>query len=729
MKMRWLRYLACLLASVALTFGLASASDARADELEIHFLNVGRNDGILIRCSGEDAFIDSGTYKWGAVSRDYMQSLGVTRLKYYIGTHAHLDHVGGAPVVLAAFEVGEVLQPHDLVRTAIEISAKNAGERTAVAGQTYRTLTAGQKISVGGAQITCLGPLSIEKPNIYSGTENANSMVLRVEYGSVRVLLTGDATNAELNAIEQANPGALKANVYKNAHHGANTRDPIIEAASPEWVIFSTSDSSKPSTDLTSRLSAAGVRMLATAGKHSGNIVFRTDGSDYRFETQYAAQSLTLRETELAVYEGKSATIRATLKPGNRLKALTYVSDDPSVATVSGSGRVTGVSAGETIIRVFDGVNAEATCRVTVSPATLTLRKTALTVRQGARVAATWKIQPSGAKAVIQWASADESVAKVDERGRITGVYPGETTITATMPSGQVSALTITVKPVSVSRVTIKPSSATLTIGDSKSFAATTSPKNATWTDITWSSADESIATISQDGMLRAVGVGKTTISATTPEGKTRTARITVKPKYVKKILISGETSGLVGGVTGRNQTSLSCEIQPVDATIQDVTWISSNKRIATVDENGIVTGLKDGTVTITCKATDGSGRSARIKITFGKNELTRKRIAPVDGALIAQASRIRYTTNQLEIQMTWVNRSGQTQTVPQQGILTLTTPDGTQIPLMNAATGTRQTMLRNGSSRTITYSIPLNAHPQLIGLDLTSCDATIQIR
>ena len=64
-------------------------------------MNVGRNDGILIHCGGEWAYIDSGLHQQGVKAVKYMRAQGVDKLKYYIGTHAHKDHVGGARVILA----------------------------------------------------------------------------------------------------------------------------------------------------------------------------------------------------------------------------------------------------------------------------------------------------------------------------------------------------------------------------------------------------------------------------------------------------------------------------------------------------------------------------------------------------------------------------------------------------------------------------------------------------
>ena len=153
--------------------------------------------------------------------------------------------------------------------------------------------------------------------------------------------------------------------------------------------------------------------------------------------------------------------------------------------------------------------------------------------------------------------------------------------------------------------------------------------------------------------------------------------------------------------------------------------WSTSNKKIATVDENGLVTGLKAGTVTITAKATDGSGRYGRIKITFKANEMKRT-VQRVEGEMVVQASRIRYySTDKLEVTMNWINRSGQPQLTPAEGMLVLIAPDGTQIPLVPSLTN-RQSTLKHRYTRTLTYRVPLATNPRLYNLDLTRCDAII---
>ena len=723
MKNKLIRMLVCVFACMLLLFAAAAA---QADELEVHFVNVGRNDGILIRCGGEDVFIDAGGYYRGEVCTEYMKRVGVNKLKYYIGTHAHDDHVGGAPVIITAFQPDVIYQPHKKVKDVIIKNIRNANQKDIVRNANYVNMTIGQQINVGGATLTCLGPVKVRDLEPSWGTENENSLVLKLTYGETDILLTGDATNATMLAMDAANPGCLQADVYKNAHHNQYTRENVFSLINPQYTIFSTANGYMPDSSYKALLNRYQSIQLSTSDNHCGTLILRTDGKDIRFESEKRVETVTLNADHVQIYEGKSTKVKASVKPyKSTKKLLLYSSSDPSVATVDENGKITGVGRGEAVITVRDGMGAYAECRVTVNPATLTMRKTELKVRQGSKVSASWKIEPSGSKAVIQWASEDEGIATVDQKGRITGVYPGVTRITATMPSGQVSAVTLTVEPVKVSSVSISPSSVKMTLGESRTVSAKVSPKNATWPEVVWSSADESIVTIDANGNLRAVGVGKTSITATTREGKSRTVKITVNPVFVKKILLKADqTANLVGGVTGRNQVQLSYSVEPFNATIQEVEWSTSNKKIATVDENGVVTGHKDGSVTITCKATDGSKRYTRIKLKFGKNELKRT-VRAEKGQFLVQAEQIIFRINgQLEVKMTYSNRTGMKQEIVPNGWLVLITPEGEQIPLMPVAEKAR--MLSNGSSRSYTYKVPQAVSARINGLDLTRCDAAI---
>ena len=605
------KYLLCLLALLLLVWGGA----ALADGLEVHFLDIGRNDGILIRCDGEDVFIDAGGYYRGEVATAYMKQVGVTHLKYYIGTHAHEDHVGGAPVIIEAFRPDAILQPHKRVKEVIIENIRSTKQKDVVRNANYVDLTVGQSVQVGGAELRCLGPVRVRSYDPEWGEENENSLVLMLTYGETDILLTADATADSLLAVEAAYPGSLRADVLKSPHHNQYLKKEVYSLIDPQYTVFSTSKDRLPEAKYIKLLNEFGTPSFSTTENHSGNLILRTDGQNIEFVPQYRTESLTLDKSELVLYKGKSDKIKVTTVPARRAKLLLYESLNPDVATVDHEGRITAVNVGTAVIRVSDAAGAYADCTVTVSPPRLKLKKSEVSVKDGARVSLGWSVEPSGSKDVPVWASLDESIAVVDQKGRVTGIYPGQTVITATMPSGVVSQVSVTVTPIAVSKVSVKYSSMSVTIGESRTVTASVSPSNATWKDIVWTSADESIVSVTPDGVLYAAGVGKTKLTAAAVGGKTKTVSVTVKPVYVKKILFTQDKAELIVGVEGHESAQLHHVIEPANATIQGVTWTSSNKKIVSVDENGVITAHKQGNATITCKATDGSGKYAKIKV------------------------------------------------------------------------------------------------------------------
>ena len=210
----------------------------------------------------------------------------------------------------------------------------------------------------------------------------------------------------------------------------------------------------------------------------------------------------------------------------------------------------------------------------------------------------------------ITWTSANEKIATVDANGKITGVKKGKTTITATDEYGQSDSVEVTVvaKNKGVKKIKLNKKNATLKQGEKLTLAATLTPSNAKNKNIIWKSSDTSVVTVDSKGKVKAVGTGKATITAIASSGKTAKCEITVTGAKVKKITISGEKTMKKG-----ETQQLTAKIKPVFAENQNLKWKSSNKKIATVDANGVVTALKKGTVTITATAKDGS----KVKATF----------------------------------------------------------------------------------------------------------------
>ena len=212
----------------------------------------------------------------------------------------------------------------------------------------------------------------------------------------------------------------------------------------------------------------------------------------------------------------------------------------------------------------------------------------------------------------LAWESSNESVATVTD-GKITGVSSGTSVITcrATDGSGVSVSFVVTVTQ-QVTRISLNPTSLTLSIGNSQTITATVYPSNASNKTLSWESSNTNIATVDQYGKITAKAKGNCTITcrATDGSGKYATCAVTVV-QYVTGISIRSSLSLAIG----KSQT-LSVTVYPSDATNPTVSWSSSDSNIASVNQSGTVTAKAKGTCTITCSATDGSGKYATCKVT-----------------------------------------------------------------------------------------------------------------
>lgn len=226
---------------------------------------------------------------------------------------------------------------------------------------------------------------------------------------------------------------------------------------------------------------------------------------------------------------------------------------------------------------------------------------------------------PEDAIADVTWSSSNSKIATVDANGLVTAFKTGKVTITATAKDGSKVKGKITLNVVSgVTGLTIEGASS-VAAGKSITLKAVMTPADATEKGVVWSvDCDKSIATISQSGKLTTKKVsGITTITVTAVSKQNSAIRathtVTIRPVTTGMAISAPRLTIDLAAPT----LQLTAKCTPEDAS-QQVTWSSSNTRIATVDANGLVTAKKVGKVTITAKATDGSGRSAKITLTVG---------------------------------------------------------------------------------------------------------------
>ncbi len=208
----------------------------------------------------------------------------------------------------------------------------------------------------------------------------------------------------------------------------------------------------------------------------------------------------------------------------------------------------------------------------------------------------------------VEWTSDDESVATVDENGVITAVGKGSAIITATTANGISQSCYVEVL-VPAKTVTLSDTLVKIQPNETHKLTAILDPANTTDT-LSWSSSDENVATVDENGVVTAVATGNATIVATTSRSKFASCNIQVR------IFSTSVTVNPTAQVNVGKTVTLTATMQPADTT-DTITWKSSDTSVATVSSSGVVTAKKVGTVTIT--ATTTSGKTATCVVTVLK--------------------------------------------------------------------------------------------------------------
>ncbi|HEX5579970.1 MAG TPA: ComEC/Rec2 family competence protein, partial [Gemmatimonadaceae bacterium] len=253
---------------------------ARVGPLELHVLDVGQGDAVALRTPrGRWVLFDAGPASQGydagtRVVVPYLRRRG-GETALLVLSHAHADHVGGAPAVLRALRPRAYWDPgyvegNELYRRSLAV-AESLDVR-------WRRVGPGDSLVVDDVTLRVLAPDSAWTSRL--NDPNSASTMVEVRYGAVRFLLTGDAEHDE-EAWLLARGGVGPVDVLKVAHHGSrtSTTQPFVAAARPRLAVISVGAANRyghPSPDVVGRLLAAGTQVLRT--DQLGTVVVRTDG-------------------------------------------------------------------------------------------------------------------------------------------------------------------------------------------------------------------------------------------------------------------------------------------------------------------------------------------------------------------------------------------------------------------------------------------------------------------
>ena len=167
---------------------------------------------------------------------------------------------------------------------------------------------------------------------------------------------------------------------------------------------------------------------------------------------------------------------------------------------------------------------------------------------------------------------------------------------------------------IQVSEISLNNTEATIERQSTLRLTATVLPENCRNNTLKWSSDNEEVATVDENGLVTAVSVGEANITATAVDGSgvTATCKVTVSPKLVTSVTLNKNELTIEKSFTAQ----LAATVAPDDADNLGLTWTSDNEEVAIVDENGLVTAVGEGTATITATANDGSGVAASCVVT-----------------------------------------------------------------------------------------------------------------
>ena len=351
-----------------------------------------------------------------------------------------------------------------------------------------------------------------------------------------------------------------------------------------------------------------------------------------------AVASVVITPDRATVAVGASAPLSAEALDATG-KALTgrkivWATSDAKIATVSGSGAVSGVAVGSVQIAASaEGKTAVAEVTVVPTPVTsvrLTPGNRDLQVGQTVQLVA----EPLDAQGTVltgrpvAFTTSNAAVATVSTTGLVTALAAGSAIITAAS-EGKSAVATVTVTTIPVASVAVTPNASDLVVGQTAQLKA--EPRDASGQPLTgrtvvWTTSAPNVASVSSTGVVTAIAAGSATISATS-EGKPGTATVNVAPKPVSAVVISPGQASVVAGQT----VQLNAQVTDAQGNVlsgRPISFTSSAPAVATVSASGLVTGVTPGSATITATS---EGKTGTATVTVTPVPVTSVVISPAD--------------------------------------------------------------------------------------------------
>lgn len=264
-------------ATAGATEGSTASSNALEDRLEVHFIDVGQADAILVKQGSSAMLVDAGNNEDADLVVQYLKNQGISKLDYVIGTHPHEDHIGGLDAVIRTFQVGKIIMPKAVTTTKTYEEVLTAIQQK---GLKITAPVPGTKYELGHSEFTVLAPNSSSYESL-----NNYSVVVRLVYGGTSFLLAGDAEDVSEKEM-QSKGFTLDSDVLKVGHHGSSTSttQEFLKAVDPKYAVISVGQGNSyghPSSSIIKRLQDRGMVIYRT--DENGTVIAVSDGTAMTF--------------------------------------------------------------------------------------------------------------------------------------------------------------------------------------------------------------------------------------------------------------------------------------------------------------------------------------------------------------------------------------------------------------------------------------------------------------
>lgn len=507
------------------------------------------------------------------------------------------------------------------------VSAKKKGSTTIKVNNGYKTVT--KKVNVVAA----------------SGVNSVTGVKLNVTSLTISV-----GKNGSLSAIVSPSDATNKAVTWSSSNESValvSSKGKVVGVGVGSAVItVTTQDGNK-----TAMANVTVKRASSSSSSGSSSSGGSSSGSSSKYKK---VTKISINSDDFTVKVGNTKSLTYTISPSNATnKKVSWDTNNPSVAKVSSTGKVTGVGAGTAYITIksVDGVSDKVKVVVTkrnpIKATKITLSPSSLTLNVGAKKTVTATVSPSNASIkTITWLSHNTNIAKVDSKGNVTGVGAGSTKISAYTTDGNVTAsMNVTVKSnsssggstkpttVKVTDLIVAPTSVYLYVDETERISTTVLPSTATNKSLNWSSSNTSVATVSSSGVITGKKYGTTTIKVTSASNSnvSKVIAVTVTNKPVDKSISCSysfydqdgkKLSGSALDKIVASQLSISVDCTATNTSINNLTLTSNTGSVKIVSKQGIgkttsaleatmsnTTGKNNGTHALTATATDSDGK------------------------------------------------------------------------------------------------------------------------